>query len=104
MKITNKFPHFETKNELRKLPKIYIFFYPTKPRCLINLGQYPRDFRLSCLFVLSYLYLYLSFFIYFRFEVILLLFLFYYFFVIFFFHVPGCSGMFRVPGYIDALI
>ena len=62
--------------------------------CFILPLPLPIFISLSPSFFLS-LFSFLSYFI-----IIFIL----YFFREFFFHVPGCSGMFGVPGYIDALI
>ena len=36
IKITDKFPHFETKKELRKLAKIYIYFLSYKVKLNVS--------------------------------------------------------------------
>ena len=65
----------------------------------------------SFFFFISFFFGFLLFYViisFYKFILLLLLFIFFFMKIIFYFfmfkNVPGCSGMFRVPGFIDALL
>ena len=66
--------------------------------CFSYLGKIPVSFSFLCYVVYFLLYIFTKIFI------IIYLFIFSIKINSIFFHVPGCSGMFRVPGFIDARI
>ena len=109
-------------------PILIYFEFRSKPSLItvISMNPHSPNKFLSvatkyCFLILrednSFFFLIISLFFVFRscyftflliFTKIMLLLLFYYFFsswkLFLFFHVPGCSGMFHVPGFIDALL
>ena len=65
--------------------------------------SYPEMKRVSfSLFLSLSVFCYSTLFLIFTKSILLLLLLLFLLLLLLFFHVPGCSGMFRVPGFIDA--